>query len=142
MFNQNTTTDTKIAVLEERLSSYELLLKKIDEAIQIMGKTSQSISKMLAVHEEKIEQCVKTDDLIGSLIGELKEENKEHRLHIDKKMEHMEEKITEIDRIKWITVGSGVVLAVVAASISTLASGWWTPAGMETHNKIVNEKIK
>ena len=77
MFNQNTTTDTKIAVLEERLSSYELLLKKIDEAIQIMGKTSQNISKMLAVHEERIEQCHKADDYIGRLIEELKLENKD-----------------------------------------------------------------
>ena len=57
MFNQNTSSDTKIAVLEERLSSYEVMMRKIDEAIQIMGKTSQSISKMLAVHEEKIENC-------------------------------------------------------------------------------------
>ena len=77
MFNQNTSSDTKIAVLEERLSSYELLLKKIDEAIQIMGKTSQNISKMLAVHDEKIEQSVKTDEMISKMIGELKEENRE-----------------------------------------------------------------
>jgi hypothetical protein len=142
MFNPSTSTDTKIAVLEERLSSYELLLKKIDEAIQIMGKTSQSISKMLAVHEEKIEQCVKSDDLIGNLIGELKEENKEHHLIISKKIEKIEEKIMEIDRIKWITVGSGIVLAVVATSMTTLASGWWTPAGMQQHNRVIQERLK
>lgn len=142
MFNPSTSTDTKIAVLEERLSSYELMLKKIDEAIQIMGKTSQNISKMLAVHEEKIEQCAKSDDLISNLIGELKEENKEHHLNISKKIEKIEEKITEIDRIKWITVGSGIVLAVVATSVTTLASGWWTPAGMQQHNRVIQERLK
>jgi len=77
MFNQNTSADTKIAVLEERLSSYEVMMRKIDEAIQIMGKTSQNISKMLAVHEEKIDQCHKADDYIGRLIEELKLENKD-----------------------------------------------------------------
>jgi hypothetical protein len=55
MFNPNTTSDTKIAYFRRAaLSSYELLLKKIDEAIQIMGKTRQNIRKMLAVHDEKI----------------------------------------------------------------------------------------
>ena len=43
MFNNNTAADTKIAVLEERLSAYELMMRKIDEAIQLMGKTSQNI---------------------------------------------------------------------------------------------------
>jgi hypothetical protein len=59
MLNAFTKTETKIAVLEERLTSYEVMMKKIDEAIQIMGKTSQSISKMLAVHEEKLDQSTK-----------------------------------------------------------------------------------
>ena len=44
MFTQNTSTDTKIAVLTERLSSFETLMKKIDEAIQLMGETNQNIS--------------------------------------------------------------------------------------------------
>ena len=38
MFNSNTSTDTKIAVLEERISSYETMLRKIDEAIQICNQ--------------------------------------------------------------------------------------------------------
>lgn len=142
MFNQNTSADTKIAVLEERLSSYELMIKKIDEAIQIMGKTSQNISKMLAVHEEKIEQCSRADDLITKLIYELKEEGEKYRKSVSTKIEKLEDKISEIDKIKWITAGSGIVLAVVATSVSTLASGWWTPAGMQQHNKIVQEKLK
>jgi hypothetical protein len=72
MFNQNTSSDTKIAVLEERLSSYEMMMRRIDEAIQLMGKTSQNISKMLAVHEEKIENCGKTDEMISNMIHDMK----------------------------------------------------------------------
>jgi SMC interacting uncharacterized protein involved in chromosome segregation len=59
MFNQNLTSDTKIAVLEERLSSYELLLNKIDEAIQIMGKTNQNISKMLVFTMKRLSSVEK-----------------------------------------------------------------------------------
>ena len=135
MFNQNTTADTKIAVLEERLSSYELMLKKIDEAIQIMGKTSQNISKMLAVHEEKIEQCHKSDDLISKLIDEVREQNKEHYDEISERIDGVEKEVGEIGKIKWMTVGCGILLTVLTAAFSTLASGWWTPSEMQMQHQ-------
>jgi chromosome segregation ATPase len=120
MFNQNTSSDTKIAVLEERISSYELMLKKIDEAIQIMGKTSQNISKMLAVHEEKIEQCGKSDDMIVSMIRELKDENREQHESVEKKIKSLESKVEEIAKFRWIIVGSVVILSFVFSQSSTV----------------------
>lgn len=141
MFNQNISAETRIAVLEERLSSYELMMRKIDEAIQLMGTTSQNISKMLAVHNEKIEQCSRTDDLIVSMIEDMKEENKEQHNQVNARIEKVENTLQDVARIKWITVGSGIVLAILATSISTLASGWWTPAGMEDHQRITAERL-
>ena len=135
MFNSNTSADTKIAVLEERLSAYESMMRKIDEAIHIMGKTSQNISKMLAVHEEKIEQCHKADDYIGRLIEELKLENKEQHEAVSERIDKIEVEVKEIGKIKWMTVGCGILLAVLAAAFSTLASGWWTPSEMQLQNQ-------
>lgn len=146
MFNPNASADTKIAVLEERISSYEILLNKIDEAIQIMGKTSQNISKMLAVHEEKIDNCEKSDSLIGKMIEDLKKENKEQHDAVDKKIatQHkdlnekigdIEKEVKEIGKIKWMTVGCGVLLAVLTTAFSTLASGWWTPSEMQNQRQ-------
>jgi gas vesicle protein len=120
MFNQNTSSDTKIAVLEERLSSYELMLKKIDEAIQIMGKTSQNISKMLAVHEEKIEQCGKSDNMIVNMIHDLKEENREQHEAVSDRMKTLESKVEEIAKFRWIIVGSVVILSFVFSQSSTV----------------------
>lgn len=111
MFNQNTSADTKIAVLEERLSAYEIMMRKIDEAIQIMGKTSQNISKMLAVHDEKIEQCHKADDLIGKLIEDLKEENREQHEVVSDKIEKIETRLDEFVKFRWIIVGIAMVLS-------------------------------
>ena len=120
MFNQNTSSDTKIAVLEERLSSYELMLKKIDEAIQIMGKTSQNISKMLAVHEEKIGQCEKTDNMIVNMISELKDENREQHESVSHRIESLESKVEEIAKFRWIIVGSVIILSFVLSQSSTV----------------------
>jgi archaellum component FlaC len=135
MFNQNTSSDTKIAVLEERLSSYELLLKKIDEAIQIMGKTSQSISKMLAVHEEKIEQCHRADDFVSTSLSELKEENRKQHEIVATRIDKIEIEVKEIGKIKWMTVGCGILLAILTTAFSTLASGWWTPSEMQLQHQ-------
>ena len=135
MFNQNTSADTKIAVLEERLSAYEVMMKKIDEAIQIMGKTSQNISKMLAVHDERIEQCNRADDYITRIIEELKIENKDQHEAVSERIDAIEKDVKEIGKIKWMTVGCGVLLTVMATAFSTLASGWWTPSEMQVHRQ-------
>jgi len=126
MFNQNTPSDTKIAVLEERLSSYELLLKKIDEAIQIMGKTSQNISKMLAVHDEKIEQCGKTDEMISRMINELKEENRDQHKGVTDRIKALEIKVEDIAKFRWIAVGVAVVVSF-AVSQSSMVVDILTP---------------
>lgn len=132
MFNQNTSSDTKIAVLEERLSSYEMMMKKIDEAIQLMGKTSQNISKMLAVHEEKIEQCNKSDDYITRVIDELRLENKDQHDEVTKRIEKVESKIEEFVKYRWIIVG---IFAVVtfAISQSSIVIDFLTPNTQQTH---------
>jgi predicted RNA-binding protein Jag len=111
MFNQNTSADTKIAVLEERLSAYEIMTRKIDEAIQIMGKTSQNISKMLAVHDERIEQCHKADDLISKLIEDLKEENRDQHENVSKKIQKIESRLEEFVKFRWIIVGVAMVVS-------------------------------
>ena len=115
MFNQNTTADTKIAVLEERLSAYELMLRRIDEAIQLVGKANQNISKMLAVHEERIEQCGRADDYITRMIEELRIENKDQHTEVEKRIDELENKIDDVTKFRWIIVG---VFAVVTFAIS------------------------
>jgi len=64
--------ETKIALLEERINVYEQMMQRIDTAIQKIGETSQNISQMLAIHNEKIEQCNRTDNIIVKMIEDIK----------------------------------------------------------------------
>ena len=141
----NTTADTKIAVLEERLSSYELMLKKIDEAIQIMGKTSQSISKMLAVHDERLEQVMRSDEVIIKMLDEQKKSLEAEDVDLsdrideleqkqDHKIEVITKKMEEVSKIKWMTVGSAAVLTIVVTAFSSMVSGMWTPSEINHKN--------
>ena len=120
MFNQNTPTDTKIAVLEERLSSYEVMMRKIDEAIQIMGKTSQNISKMLAVHEEKIDNCSKTDESISKSIEDMRNENKSQHQQVEKRINGLEVKIDEVVKFRWMILGAVVFLSFALSQSPTI----------------------
>lgn len=134
MFNQNTSADTKIAVLEERLSSYEVMMRKIDEAIQIMGKTSQNISKMLAVHDEKIEQCNRADDMIGRVLDELRDENREQHEIVSQRIEKIENKLEEFVKFRWVIVGIFAVVSF-AFSQSHLVVDLLTPNAQQIQNQ-------
>jgi uncharacterized protein YllA (UPF0747 family) len=128
MFNKSS-NETKIAVLEERLTSYEVMMKKIDEAIQIMGKTSQSISKMLAVHEEKLEHNNKNDELIIDRIKTIEVKNTEEHGRVIERFESLEEKIDEriinldkkvddVVKFRWLVVGALVIISFVFSQSS------------------------
>ena len=116
MFPQSS-TDTKIAILEERLSVYEQMMERIDTAIQKIGETSQNISQMLAVHNEKIEQCNRTDNLIVTMIEDIKRTSKEQHEEISKELGEritkVEEKVEGLSKFRWQVLGALVVLGVL-----------------------------
>jgi len=132
---QNSSTETKIALLEERLNVYEQVIKKIDFAIEKISETSQSINQMLVVHNEKIEQCTKTDNVIIKMVEAMKIDFQNEYEAIGSRIGSMEKRVEDVSRIKWMTIGTGIVLAVLAAAFSTLASGWWTPSEMQVHRQ-------
>lgn len=132
---QGSSTETKIALLEERLNVYEQVIKKIDFAIEKISETSQSINQMLVVHNEKIEQCTKTDNVIIKMVEAMKIDFQNEYEEIGSRIGLMEKKVEDVSRIKWMTIGTGIVLAILAAALSSLASGWWTPTEMQVHKQ-------
>jgi prefoldin subunit 5 len=128
MFSKSS-NETKIAVLEERLTSYEVMMKKIDEAIQIMGKTSQNISKMLAVHEEKLDNTNKNDEVLFERIRSMEIKNTDEHGKVIERFESLEEKIDdrieildkkvdEITKFRWLVVGALVIVSFVFSQSS------------------------
>jgi uncharacterized coiled-coil DUF342 family protein len=122
---QQASSDTKIAVLEERLSVYEQMMSRIDSAIQKISDTSQNISKMLAIHNEKIEQCNKTDNLIVSMIEDIKKTSKEQHEEIARELGErigkVEKKVESINQFKWKSVGAIAIVAFLIGIIPTVS---------------------
>jgi hypothetical protein len=46
----------KVAVLEERLQNFESVVSKLDAAIEKIAEVNNNVSRMLAVHEERISE--------------------------------------------------------------------------------------
>ena len=106
----------KIAVLEERLAVYEQMMERIDTAIQKIGETSQNISQMLAIHNEKIEQCNRTDNIIVKMIEDIKVSSKEQHDAISKELgdriKTVEEKVEGLSKFRWQILGGLAVIAI------------------------------
>lgn len=114
---QSSSTETKIALLEERINVYEQMMERIDTAIQKIGETSQNISQMLAIHNEKIEQCNRTDNIIVTMIEDIKKTSKEQHDQISRELgeriDKVEEKVEGISKFRWQILGGLAVVAIL-----------------------------
>lgn len=111
MFSQ----ESKLAVLESKLSIYEDLsremLSKLESAVDKISEGNQRIANILAKHDERIEQSVKTDELIIKMIEDVKDANSKEHQSVLKRLEKVEISITEFSKFKWQS------LAVVGAVV-------------------------
>ena len=108
MYTPPQTIETKVAILEEKLHTTEQLMQRIESAIEKMSEVSANVTKMLAVHEQKIDGNDKVDAILFAKIDQLKEKmDTDHNAVLDK-LQGLEKKV-------WIGIG---VLAAVSFTIN------------------------
>jgi len=98
MFGQD--SRIKVAVLEERVKIHEEMVERVDAAIQTLSETNQNICKMLAVHDERIINCARSDEDTNEKIGKL------------------EIKVDELSKFRWMAAGV-VALALLFVPVVT-----------------------
>ncbi len=116
MFSQ----DSKLAVLESKINIYEDLsremLSKLESAVEKISEGNNRIAMILAKHDERIEQSIKTDELLIRMIDEIKEENEKDHQEISRKFEKIEQKIEDLVKFRW-QVGGVAAVAVIAITV-------------------------
>jgi len=95
----------KVAVLEERLQNFETLVSRLDSAIEKLAEVNNNVSRMLAVHEERISKQETIDEILFDKIDKLRD-----KMDIDH--DHVTKRLSLLERKLWI--GIGVLGAVVA----------------------------
>ena len=108
MYTPPQTIETKVAILEEKIHTSEQLMQRIESAIEKLSEVNANVTKMLAVHEQKIEGNDKVDAILFAKIDQLKEKmDTDHNAVLDK-LQGLEKKV-------WIGIG---VLAAVSFTIN------------------------
>ena len=115
MFSQ----ESKLAVLESKLGIYEELsremLSKLEAAVDKISEGNSRIATILAKHDERIEQSIKTDELLVKMIEDLKKENKEDHITVVKRIETLEKVVEDLKKFRW---QFGAILAAVLIGVN------------------------
>ena len=97
----------KVAVLEERLENFEAFVSKLDSAIEKIAEVNNNVSRMLAVHEERISKQEEIDSVLFDKIDKLRDK-------MDSDHDSVSKRLSLLERKLWI--GLGALGAVVALS--------------------------
>ena len=97
----------KIAVLDQRLETFEGIVSKLDSAIEKIAEVNNNVSRMLAVHEERITKQEEIDSVLFDKIDKLRDK-------MDSDHDSVTKRLSLLERKLW--VGLGALGAIVALS--------------------------
>ena len=94
----------KVAVLEERLENFEAFVSKLDAAIEKIAEVNNNVSRMLAVHEERISKQEEIDSVLFDKIDKLRDK-------MDSDHDSVSKRLSLLERKLWIGIGAlGAIL--------------------------------
>ena len=94
----------KLAVLDQRLETFEGIVSKLDAAIEKIAEVNNNVSRMLAVHEERISKQEDIDAVLFDKIDKLRDK-------MDSDHDSVTKRLSLLERKLWIGIGAlGTVL--------------------------------
>ena len=96
----------KVAILEERLQNFETLVSRLDSAIEKLAEVNNNVSRMLAVHEERITKQEDIDSVLFDKIDKLRDK-------MDRDHDIVSKRLSLLERKLWLGIGAlGAVLII------------------------------
>jgi len=106
MYTPSQTIETKVAILEEKIHTTEQLMQRIESAIEKISEVNANVTKMLVVHEEKINNGEKIEDILFTKMDQLKDKMDKDHTAVLAKLQGLEKKV-------WIGIGIVFCLSFV-----------------------------
>ena len=97
--------EVKVAILETRLENFETLVSRLDSAIEKIAEVNNNVSRMLAVHEQRITKQEEIDEILFDKIDKLRDK-------MDSDHDNVTQRLSLLERKLWI--GIGILGAIVA----------------------------
>lgn len=136
-FSRNNDREVKIAVLEEKITSYEQvskeMLEKLEVAVDKINETNQNISKILVRHEERLEQSTASDAAILKLLEDAKDDIWEDLDEKKKKINDINKRIDDLSKFKWVIAGILLVVGIIAGQINVIESIFPQPPSLHSN---------
>ena len=124
--------NTEVQLLKKEVSDMKMIYSRLDKAIEKISDVSNSINRMLAVHEEKISQQeeaqIRTEQEINNDIKELHSRistnnrelislmSEQHKEQTDKmtKLEiELHGRVGVLEKWRWIIIGGSIVAGFI-----------------------------
>jgi hypothetical protein len=96
------------------------MLSKLESAVEKISEGNSRIATILTKHDERIEQSMKTDELIIKMIDGIKEDNKKECSKFSTRIEKIENKVEEFVKFRWIIAGGAILLSFIFSQSSTV----------------------
>lgn len=128
------TDNVKLAVLEEKVFNMVEVISKLDDTIDKLSDLSVNVSKMLAVHEEKLEFARES-------AAETAKEMDDLEARFEEQLEDNADRIRSLERRVW--VGLGIFIAVTVLLQSEFLMGRFferTPQPSNQQGAIIEPK--
>jgi chromosome segregation ATPase len=91
--------DLKVALLEQKLEDLKDIIIKIDNAIEKLSEVNSNVTKMLAVHEERITKQEETDSILFAKIDKLRDK-------VDRDYDALVTRVQTIEKRVWMAIGA------------------------------------
>ncbi len=131
--------NTEVQLLKKEVSDMKMIYSRLDKAIEKISDVSNSINRMLAVHEEKISQQeevqIRTEQEINNDIKELHSRistnnrelmtlmSEQHKEQTDKmtKLEiELQGRVGVLEKWRWIIIGGSIVAGFIIQKMLVL----------------------
>ena len=98
--------DSNIAVLESKVETFEQVFNRLDRAIEKITEVNNNVSRMLAVHEERISKQEDIDAVLFDKIDKLRDK-------MDLDHDRVSKRLSLLERKLWTAIGAlGAVVIV------------------------------
>ena len=102
----------KVEVVNQKVEDLKPLVHKMEKAIEKLSELNTSVSRMLAVHEERITKQEEIDTILFSKIDQLRDK-------MDVDHNSVLSRIRTLERKMWSIAGSLAVISVLVSPVGT-----------------------
>ena len=125
--------NVKLAVLEEKVFNMVEVISKLDDTIDKLSDLSVNVSKMLAVHEEKLEFARES-------AAETAKEMEDLEARFEEQLEHNSDRISILERRVWIGLGIFIAVTVLLQSEFLMGQFFGRPQPQPQQGAIIERK--